>query len=1830
MRYLLLAISFFLFSCNASNDANKKPVAVLSSSVAAYISNYTEQHIDVNESLTFRFSGTVIAANQVGAQVAPGIFNISPTVSGKAHWKDGSTLVFTPDEQMKYDAHYAVDIKLEKLYDEIPENLRSVNIGYKTNPLNLKVRLGNVNYGSNTNDKLISIDGSVRTNNTISDQEIEEMFKATQKGNKDLIIQWSHHSSKSRGFRIENIKRSKKPSEVKINWNGGALTEEKGSLNFEVLPIGNFKFLEGTIDNNDKKTIVLAFSDQINRSQDLTGLVTIENYKGKLKIDKSGSRIRVYGDKSIPSPFTVNISNKIKREDGDKIEEARSITLTYEALKPTVALIGKGVIVPQGDQIIFPFMATNLNTATVEIFKIYENNVLQFLQYGQLTNSGNMVAVGKVIHQEKINLYDYDDNEKAEERRIALNLKDFISPEPGALYQVRVGFDQSDMTTYDCPANEEDIYKLDLTDNKSILAQGYHGWDNKDNPCHKAYYNNNKYISRNVLASDLGIVAKTDKENRVYVSVADLKTIEPMGGVRLDYYDYQQQLIGTGTTGADGMSIDQLESKASFIILTQGSQYGYVNMQDRYANNLSEFDVSGKVKQKGIDGFIYGERGVWRPGDTLFLNFILEDKNKALPSDHPVKMEVTDARSKKKFTQNTSAHLGHIYHFAVPTSSADPTGNWRATVTIGNHTFTKTLKVETVKPNRLKIEVTTEKDKLNLYNDGSLDLKSQWLHGASADGLKAKVDLQLVSLPTNFNGYNKYVFDDPARKVSSTPFTIYEDYLNVKGESKVKIKKKNNWLPPGKLSAHLKTKVYEKSGNFSEDNFKLPADLYSSYVGIQIPQTRWGSYFISNDGGDKIKIQSVDTEGQPIANRNMTIGIYKARWSWWYDRGHSNKYNYNSALHNGALIKDAIKTDSKGQAQYTVDLDEDYGNYMIRICDTDSGHCTGGMFYTGRSWYRQGEKEGPQLLNFSSDKTAYKSGEAIVLKIPSNNQSKIFISIENGERVIQSFWMDATGELTEVKIPTTADMNPNIYINASLIQKHTNKKNDLQLRMYGVIPIKVVDSETTLKPEINVPEKARPDSYFDVKISEASGQPMYYTVAIVDEGLLGLTRFKAPDSWGHFFAKQALGIKTWDIYDMVLGGYGTVMDKFISIGGDAANKNANKPAKANRFKPVVQHLGPFKLEAGQTATHKIKVENYVGAVRTMVVCRDQEKYGSAEETTQIKKPLMVQATLPRVLGPMESLDISANVFAMEDYIKDVNVSIGLNDLITLKGATTNQIHFDKQGDKLSDFNVTVGDKVGVSKVNVSAVSGKESSKDAIEIEIRNPNPVTTVIEEKTLKAGDEWIANYELFGTTGTNQGVIEVSNILPINLDKRLNYLIRYPYGCIEQTTSSVFPQLYLSNLTELSSKKINQIEKNIQRGIERLSLFQLSNGGLSYWPGNSSTSNWGSIYAYHFLIEAKEKGYFVPKSLMDNLTKYLSNTSDKYQYENGSYYYYRGIEQAYRLYTLAKVGSPNLGAMNRLRNVEKLSAPSSHLLAAAYALINKKDIAKQMITNTDIQIVPYQETGYSYGSHIRDQAIILEALTAIGETNHAANLANLISKELNSSRWYSTHSTAFGLLSVGKFVVLNSTEKINVSWSHDTKQNQKLESDKPIALAEIEVESTNDKSVSIKNNGEGLIYAKLSISGQEAPGQNNIETSKHLSMSVKYKDLAGKDLNPSALKQGTDFLVEVTIKNLGTKGQKIEELALSQIFPSGWEIQNTRLSEMKNIGTESSYEYRDIRDDRVNTFFDINSDKLTYTTLLTATYTGRFYLPPTYVEAMYDNDIQAKSKGQWIEVVK
>lgn len=1801
MRHLcLLLVATCLFACRKSSTTPAQAPQPLDPALGQYIVSHSPQNIGIQtKEIHIALHSTLRQKGQIGEALAPQLYSIQPKVAATAHWQNPFTIAVRFQEDLDYNTTYQVQLHLDQLFDDVDAEQATATLGFHTMPLTFDIQLNGIDY--KTDAEAMSCTGYITSSDYIEPKKVEDLLKYKYP---DAQLSWSHRGNYHH-FTIQPIKPRDKASNLKISWNGGRLDPNfNGQKNIEIAARGQFVSNGAMASTGNERHVMLYFSKPL-AEQDLEGLVEIEGYSGKLRFDIIGNQVKVTPQSKVNSPCKVLVHEGILASDRSRLDIDESFPIAFEPVKPRLKLLGKGVIVPNSGRVIFPFEAINLKSAIVTVSKVFDNNVLQFLQYNTLTTQYVDHTVGRKVYTDTIDLASLNPEKNYDAYvRYALDLQDMVQLDPDAIYNVSISFRKSDVGSYPCEGSSNN---------------GGYGQD----PCKSSYYRSGRNrIQRNVLASNLGISVQREVDQDLHVSICDLRSLAPISGAVITAYDFQQQQISAGTSDAKGMArIEGVSRKPAFVIVEHADGYGYVNIQDQHALNTSEFDVSGTQHKAGINGRFYAERGVWRPGDSLFLNFVLEDRGGKLPANHPVVFTLKDARGKQKLKKVLRQHVGGIYHLPIATQTNDPTGTWKVSAKVGGRTFGQRLKIENIKPNRLKINLEIAQA-LRLKQNSKIDLGSEWLHGASADGLRAKVDLSLTGKKVHFDKYKKYNFEDPARQTKAQPTTVFDGKLDAAGQAQFSIPAQKDWQTASMLRARFHTKVFEKSGNFSEDNYSIDAHLYDAYVGIDIPKTRWGSQFIKSNTETPIPLVVVNADGQPLSNRKLKVGIYEARWNWWYDRGYSSRYNYNSSNHTGAVSTKEVTTDGSGKAEYLAKF-TGYGNYMIRVCDEESGHCTGGMFYTGRYWSYRGEQEGPQQLNFTTDKAEYKLGEEVDVRIPSNADARILISVDNGDRVLDAFWVDAQADQTKISIPTDSYASEStLYISASLIQPHNNGENDLALRMYGVVPVRLVDPATQLEPVLQLPATIRPQETYTVNVSEKDGEGMVYTLAIVDEGLLSLTRFKTPDLWKYFYAKKAKQTKAWDIYDMVLNNYGGEVDRYISIGGDGEALQAANPKKANRFKPVVQHLGPFVLKPGEVAQHQITLPNYVGAVRTMVVARQGIAYGKADASTPVKKPLMVQTTLPRVLGPNETLSLPVNVFAMEDHVRQVNVSAEVSEGLSL-AQKSQSLTFDKVGDQISSFDLSVGGKTGVAKVTTQASSGRESAAQNIEIQVRNPNPITAKVEDGVLAAGETWTAEISPFGTEGTRKAFLEVSQLPSIDFGRRLRYLIRYPHGCIEQTTSGAFPQLYIKNVSDLNPKQLTKIQKNINAAINRLQLFKLPNGSLSYWPGRNSSSKYGSTYAAHFLVEAKEAGYNVPNSLLEPLLKYLSTTNN----EGMPTARWNEITRAYSLYVLARANKANIGAMNRLRTAKKLDATAAHLLATAYAIIGQDDVARAILAKASITVEPYRETGYSYGSHIRDMAMMAECYTEMDRNADAAKMVKALATEMNKQRWFSTQTNAYALLAVGKFA--RSFDGKNLAYQYTAGQvNGEASTDKAISEIELDIDQLGDGKVSITNTSGMTLFTRYVMQGQLEPGQEEPARSRHLELKISYQDRSGQPIDPAEIKQGTDFQVVSKVTNLGTKGYNVDEVALTQIFPSGWEIQNERLAGASDRG---HYEYVDIGDDRVNYFFDLHGKKTkTFKTLLTATYAGRFYLPPVYVEAMYDSEIQATSTGQWIKVVR
>jgi uncharacterized protein YfaS (alpha-2-macroglobulin family) len=513
--------------------------------------------------------------------------------------------------------------------------------------------------------------------------------------------------------------------------------------------------------------------------------------------------------------------------------------------------------------------------------------------------------------------------------------------------------------------------------------------------------------------------------------------------------------------------------------------------------------------------------------------------------------------------------------------------------------------------------------------------------------------------------------------------------------------------------------------------------------------------------------------------------------------------------------------------------------------------------------------------------------------------------------------------------------------------------------------------------------------------------------------------------------------------------------------------------------------------------------------------------------------------------------------------------------------------------------------------------------------VRASNPPVTTYISGGAESGKSWETDYTLPGMEGTNSAILEVSAVLPMDAGRRLKYLIQYPYGCIEQTTSSAFAQLYLDDIMEMNDKFKLAIDDHIKYGIKRISSFQLSDGSFSYWPGHPNYDSWATSYAGHFLIEAENKGYVLPPGLKSSWLKAQRQLARQWRpvTDNKYYYFQDDLEQAYRLFTLALAGASETGAMNKLKELKSLGIQARWRLAAAYALSGQVQVAKDLIARETMDIPGYKGTYSSYGSTERDWAMILETLVILNDQTRGMAVARKISDKLSGNNWMSTQTTGYTMLALAKFSKGITTKKMGFSYTLGKGKAVQINTAKPsiqITLPLAKNRSTGH--IVVKNNNVGLLFTRVIMEGIPEKG-NEEEFNNQISMEVTYRTSDGNPLDVSSITQGTDFYAVVTVANIGDFDYR--QLALTQIFPPGWEISNSRMGDVVVPG-QTNFTYQDIRDDRVNTFFDLNrTDHKTFKVMLNAAYAGTFYLPGVYCEAMYDNTVSALKKGREVSVV-
>ena len=1833
-----LLLFFVAGSCSEKEEERQEEISH-SPATAQLVSHVTSGVVSSTDLIRVRFAKPTIEENLVAHSLGKKVFRFDPELDGITQWESRNTLLFRPNRPLTLRRHYRGTLDLAALLPQLKENnLEPLQFQFTVAGRELLSVEGEFNLKTDSDPRFLIYSGKIiftEESNLPTAKKNTRLYL----GEESLPLSWQDsNDGKTFTFASPVLERGVQEKKITLSIDKEDLDLSRSYRDQFVLAAQQeMRLLKiEKEEEGEHPRATLHFSDELDTRQDIQGLIGVSAPEGmevnaqrlavKMHLQVMGKQVIVDGDFGHGQSYQLEVRPGIRSRWGTRTQDETVETLDFADLKPQLRFGRQGVFLPSTEEKKLRFATLNLQRVHVSAKKVFASNLGQFLQTERLSSARERNRRFSNRYVERVGISIGDQILEIGTSRNTwleheLDLGQIIDPGEKGVYLIHLNFTQEDML-YGTP---EALQAWNATGRRRNRETYF------SHPFSPGYLRAHGQIYKAVILSDIGLTYKqAHQRHMVYATrIADAR---PLEDVIITLRTYQNQVIARKTTDAEGRADFAVEDQVFYVEAEKDGQRSLIK-PDEMAWNLSTFDTGGEeVISGGTRAFIYTERGVYRPGDPVNISVIARHADAhSFPDGHPVTCKVFNPRKQLMFEQTRTDARDGFYNFKLTTAPEDPTGNWLVQVLVGATTFDHVLKIETVVPYRLKTRINTARERLGRHDKTlEFDLESTYLFGNPAIGLKAEVDLVLQSRPRTFPHYEAFSFSNEPVEYKSVQAELYRGKLDSKGRTHIA------WhLPPldnapGTIRAVLQARVFEKGGRPNHRRRELTIDPYDYYIGLQKPQFDYGYARV----GAPVSIPAilVDVQGKAVSGRPLHYRIYKGTSHWWweYENRESFRQRFKSDRHTELIIEDQLVSEAT-PVELSFQPDE-RGEYLIEVSDGGQGGHTAAFFMQAHLWGRVplGTGDG-NLLVLKSDKELYEPGDEAVLSFPVPREGTVLLALEKGDQVLLSRWYPLDGEEEEIRlrIPLDVSMAPTVYASISLIQPHSQTDNDRPLRLYGVLPLAVRDLSTLRGFAIDMPDRLQPNQPFEIEVRSERPDSVQFTVAVVDEGLLALTDFATPDPWQGFYQKQRLGVRTYDLFSQVIGvARGDIFKTFSIGGGFAVDRQAQQPQR-RRFKALSMFKGPLTTGADGRAKVSFDLPNYVGAVRAMVVGAKGSSYGHAEKTVPVKGDLIILPTLPRVLGPGDRIEVPVTVFAMADSLGDVEVSLQVDGPLVLDGPARQRVHFSGVGERDLYFALRAEMAVGAAQIEIAARAAAAQTLQTVDIQVRASSPKLYESVERQIRPGTQSTFAVPDKGISGTNRARINVRRRPDFNFGNHLLRLVRYPYGCIEQMVSSAFPQLYLKQVLTLEAAERDlvaaDIDAHINAAILHLRRFQLPDHSFSYWPGNRSTSVWGSLYAGHFLIEARDLGYYVPDDLLADWLRYQQSqaltTRDAL------------MIRVYRIYLLALAGEAPIGAMNLLveNNLKHMNDTEKWLLAASYLRAGVGQKADAIARAAGALVEDYAEFSGTYGSGLRDKALILDAMVAFARWDAADGLAKELALALSSGQWHSTQTTAVTLLALGKY--LNALEDDGVSplTGHILlPTGERLEFHTEELGYQVQITDGFGGEVQVHLDQDlGIERAFVALDWEGVPLQGpGVDISTHLDLTAKWLDEDGMPIEPDSLGQGTSFWGHFRVAN-PTYAEAVEEVALEQILPAGWEIENVRLLKTDVPDWMSSLQlnqedYVDIRDDRIIWFFDLHRKQhLDFVVKLNTVMAGEFTLPPTQVEAMYNKDFRALKAG-------
>lgn len=1491
--------------------------------------------------------------------------------------------------------------------------------------------------------------------------------------------------------------------------------------------------------------------------------------------EKSYSGLNVYADFKPGTKYQIEILKSIPSEDGNTLKEAFVKEIVTPDYSPMIKFKVPGMYMSlKGNQTI-PVEVVNVDKLKVSIYKVYENNIVYLLNYK--TSYSIPHDIGLDVYEKEIDT----DIERNVAKNVLLDLKDILKEDLHGLFFIRV--------------NEPDGY--------------YWGGD-----------------SKLVLTTDIGILAKKSGSD-LLVWLNSLVTTSSIPYTTVKVFTKTNQQILEGTSDESGVihfkDVDWSGDRKPYII-TASNDYdlSYINL-DKCAISETAFDVSGRSYiSSGYEGFVYTDRGVYRPGEKVHIKAILREAGWKLPDSFPVILEIK--RPDGRVYEKVNGMLSGFATVDMNVNIADYalTGVYTINLMLpGDNKVIGTAKfnVEEFLPDRLKVNIDVPDKRFAISDEISVTIEAEQFFGTAAADRDVELSCDLKSKEFKPKGLKEYVFTDEEKTFSFKTIRLGEQKTDNDGKANFTVKIPQGILPPSALDCTIQAVVKEVGGRAVTSHTTRIIDPYSSYIGIRKAIEGYAS------AGEPVRFDYVivSPEGEEINLPELKVEVSKIAWNNVLKKDNNSRYRYVSEKHEEVIFEDVIKpANSSGRYEYTP---KSYGDYILRLKTGEKDlHVAGIKFYCSGYGYSPWAMEKPDKVDLSLDKKSYKEADTAKLLIKSPFKGKALIVISKDD-VISTQMVELTALTQEIPIPISNELSPNAYCSVTVIRPLVKSEEWVAHRAYGIIPIIIDNKGRELKVSINAPQKIKPKEdikiNIDVKDSAGTGKEAELSVALIDEGILQLTNFKTPNPFSFFYGKRANGISTYDIYSLLLPDFEQKKIGADSIPSADRLKKAEfdpkkhlNPISAKRVQSLALWKGSLVTDSTGKATVEFNIPQFTGNMRVMAVVSSGEDFGNGETDVKVTEPLMIESTVPRFLASNDEFTLPVSIYNKTGVGGEINITLKTSDGFNILDKANRSVYVEDNKESTIIFKLKAPSAPQKGTIQIQASLGENKTLRTTELAIRPIAPFTNITGSGSIKVPNDTTFKLPANWLKGTQNYSLVVMPLPGLKFAGGLKFLAEYPYGCVEQATSCVYPLLYLRDIASAADStkySPDMLNSYVNDGIKRVLSMQTYSGGFAMWPGYQNVYDWGSIYATDFLVEADKAGYAVPqidkKMALDYLEKVLSKKETSLDLK------------AYSCFILSKSGRIKQSWIRRLQEKQEELSPSSRFyLAASLASLGDRkaisDILGQGLPDEKIS----RETGGSLRSYTKENAIALSTYMDLEPGNA---LVPVLVKRLESSmvngNWQTTQDNAQALLALGKYArYMKEMEGADYSGSITVGEEVVAEFDNE-HKADVQSVDLGGKDIKISVQGEGVAYYYWSAEG--VPLDDKVEEEdKGIKVRRKFYTRDGSPADLNKLNHGDVVIAEISIDaNIAYDNIIVEDL-----LPACLEIENPRLSSTEKVEwiKKDSFEpdHIDIRDDRLLLFTDLpNTKDLYYRYAARAVTKGEFTLPPISASCMYDPSI-------------